>query len=59
MLNKEEEVPDVLSIDVDKIDNAVLRRLITEVKSDKLKNVDAYNRCHNRHNRSRVPYPSN
>ena len=42
-----------LSIDPSKIESAVLRRLIDEVKYEQATgNVNAYNRIHNRHNRS-------
>jgi hypothetical protein len=33
--------------------NAVLRRLIEEVKYESQNNISAYNRTHNRHNRGR------
>jgi len=46
-----EEVP--LVIDPVNVDNAVLKRLIGEVRSEKENNLHAYNRSHNRHNRGR------
>lgn len=42
-----------LSIDANKIPNAVLKRLIEEVRHEHQNNVTAYNRTHNRHNRGR------
>jgi len=42
-----------ITIDVTKIDNAVLKRLIGEIDFDRENNVNAYNRTHNRHNRGR------
>lgn len=42
-----------LSIDAKQIPNAVLQRLIAEVKHDRENNIFAYNRTHNRHNRGR------
>jgi len=40
-------------LDAEKISSAVLRRLIEEVRTDKLEPANAYNRTHNRHNRGR------
>jgi len=40
-------------VDVNKVPNAVLRRLIAEVKVENQNNISAYNRTHNRHNRGR------
>ena len=42
-----------IELDSTEVPNAVLRRLIEEVKNDKENNVTAYNRLHNRHNRHR------
>ena len=42
-----------IQIDSDQISNVVLKRLIEEIKIEKENNVTAYNRLHNRHNRSR------
>lgn len=40
-------------LDAENIPSAVLRRLIEEVRSEKLEPATAYNRTHNRHNRGR------
>ena len=40
-------------LDAEKIPNALLRRLIEEVRTEKLEPATAYNRTHNRHNRGR------
>ena len=40
-------------LDAEKIPSAVLRRLIEEVRTEKLEPATAYNRTHNRHNRGR------
>ena len=40
-------------LDADKISSAVLRRLVEEVRTEKLEPATAYNRTHNRHNRGR------
>lgn len=42
-----------VSVDVNKMPSAVLRRLINEVKFENQNNITAYNRTHNRHNRGR------
>lgn len=42
-----------VTVDVNKVPNAVLRRLIAEVKVENQNNISAYNRTHNRHNRGR------
>ncbi len=42
-----------ISIDASKIPNAVLRRLIEEVRHEHQNHVAEYNRTHNRHNRGR------
>lgn len=42
-----------LIIERKNIGSAVLRRLIEEVRDDKLGKPTAYNRIHNRHNRGR------
>lgn len=54
-----EPVPqDFWEQDASKIDNAVLKRLVEEVRADHATgNPTAYNRLHNRHNRSRVQDP--
>ncbi len=38
-------------LDAHKLSSAVLRRLIEEVRTEKLEPATAYNRTHNRHNR--------
>ena len=38
-------------LDADKLSSAVLRRLIEEVRTEKLEPATVYNRTHNRHNR--------
>ncbi len=40
-------------IDVKKISSLVLARLIEEVRNEEVYSINAYNRMHNRHNRSR------
>ncbi len=40
-------------IDENKISSPVLARLIEEVRNEELYSINAYNRMHNRHNRSR------
>ncbi len=40
-------------IDVKEISSPVLARLIEEVRNEETHNAQAYNRMHNRHNRSR------
>jgi hypothetical protein len=42
-----------ISIDAASVPNAVLSRLIEEVRNDSANNLLAYNRTHNRHNRGR------
>lgn len=39
-------------INVDEVPNAVLQRLMAEVKNDQANDMYAYDRAHNRHNRS-------
>ena len=43
----------LLELDVSKISSPVLTRLIEEVRNEEKFNAQAYNRMHNRHNRSR------
>ena len=45
--------PNAISIDAKKLPNALLKRLIEEVKYEAENNISAYNRSHNRHNRGR------
>lgn len=40
-------------IDVNKVSSQVLARLIEEVRNEEIYSINAYNRMHNRHNRSR------
>jgi hypothetical protein len=40
-------------IDASEVDNAVLKRLISEISVEKENTLHAYNRTHNRHNRGR------
>lgn len=42
-----------IKLDPSQIDNAVLKRLISEVQFEEVNHVHAYNRTHNRHNRGR------
>lgn len=44
---------EVNKIDVDKVSSPVLARLIEEVRNEEAYSINAYNRMHNRHNRSR------
>ena len=39
--------------DAEEISSVVLKRLIEEVRTEKLEPATAYNRVHNRHNRGR------
>ena len=39
-------------IEANQISNPVLQRLMEEVKNDQANNIFAYDRAHNRHNRS-------
>lgn len=41
-----------LILDAAGIDNAVLKRLISEVQYEQKAGINSYNRVHNRHNRS-------
>ncbi len=40
-------------IDVNQLSSPVLARLIEEVRNEEVYSINAYNRMHNRHNRSR------
>lgn len=40
-------------VDAEKIPSTTLKRLIEEVRTEKLEPATAYNRTHNRHNRGR------
>lgn len=50
-------LPDPLTIDPATVDNAVLRRLITEVQQEMGARPGAYDRIHQRHNRGVAPRP--
>ena len=51
-MNDQQQRPSsLLEIDPATIGNAVLRRLIDEVRNDLKTNITGYNRVHNRHNR--------
>lgn len=41
------------NVDIKKMPNPVLQRLLDEVKFETSNNISAYNRTHNRHNRGR------
>jgi len=42
-----------ISIDASEVRSSILQRLIEEVKQENQNGIAAYNRLHNRHNRSR------
>lgn len=42
-----------VTVEVEQVPNAVLKRLMDEVKFESQNNILAYNRTHNRHNRGR------
>ncbi len=44
---------EINEIEANKISSPVLARLIEEVRNEKVYSINAYNRMHNRHNRSR------
>ena len=44
---------ELYEIDVSDISSPTLARLIEEVRNEEIHNAHAYNRMHNRHNRSR------
>jgi len=48
-----EPINKINEIDVNKISSPVLARLIEEVRNEEVYSINAYNRMHNRHNRSR------
>lgn len=47
------EMSQPVILNATEVDNAVLKRLINEIKVDKDNTLTAYNRTHNRHNRGR------
>ncbi len=53
MSGEEISTSKTISIDASKVQSSVLQRLIEEVKYEDQNNIAAYNRLHNRHNRSR------
>lgn len=59
-MEKENDEVDLSGIvlDAGKFDSAVLKRLVEEVKISQINKIDAYNRLHNRHNRTGYPRPS-
>jgi hypothetical protein len=46
------KTPDNVIVEAGKVPNPVLQRLMEEVKNDKANDMFAYDRAHNRHNRS-------
>ena len=46
-------IPDLTEIDTSTISSPALARLIEEVRNEESSEMHAYNRTHNRHNRSR------
>jgi hypothetical protein len=50
---KDEPIKKHDEIDMNKISSSVLVRLIEEVRNEEVYSINAYNRMHNRHNRSR------
>ena len=54
-IDEVQELPteSLLEIDLSKIPSPVLARLIEEVRNEETTTNNAYNRYHNRHNRSR------
>jgi len=53
LVENKTETAKVNEIDVNKISSPVLARLIEEVRNEEIQSINAYNRMHNRHNRSR------
>lgn len=51
-----EELPDIWEIDLEKVESAVLRRLVEEARNELLKPTQIYDRAHQRHNRTTAPY---
>jgi hypothetical protein len=50
---EKERTEDLEVLDLTDVPSPVLARLIEEVRNEKDQTVNAYNRMHNRHNRSR------
>ena len=44
--------PEQIILEVNQVPNALLQRLMAEVKNDQANDMFAYDRAHNRHNRS-------
>lgn len=51
--SKPESSKKISEINVNEISSPVLARLIEEVRNEEVYSINAYNRMHNRHNRSR------
>jgi hypothetical protein len=49
----QERMPEVHELDASSISSPTLARLIEEVRNEEAHSTHAYNRMHNRHNRSR------
>lgn len=49
----QEHMPEVHELDVSGVSSPTLARLIEEVRNEEAHTAHAYNRMHNRHNRSR------
>jgi hypothetical protein len=50
---KDKQGTKISEISLNEISNPVLARLIEEVRNEEIHSINAYNRMHNRHNRSR------
>lgn len=50
---KDKQGTKISEINLNEISNPVLARLIEEVRNEEIHSINAYNRMHNRHNRSR------
>ena len=50
---QERSIEELHEIDLTKIPSPVIARLIEEVRNEETRPINAYNRYHNRHNRSR------
>ena len=51
--NEADQTTQQIIIDHTKMDNEVLKRLISEIDFEKENRIHSYNRTHNRHNRGR------
>ena len=55
---REELYKESMTIDLNKINSPAMRRIIEDIRNDHNPNdISAYNRVHNRHNRSGTPQP--